>query len=330
MLNGTHTYAYDGDGNRLTDSTGTAANDFRYVWDPNFSLPQVAIERDGNDTFLRNYVYGVGRLAQSTSSTNAFYYLTDSIGSTANLVKHDGGIKWTYTYEPFGAQRSATSGASAPNNFMRFAGERIDANGDFYNLRARMYDPSVGRFFQEDAMAAPIQLAYHASYGYVRARPTVATDPSGLWCLISNSSGGCLGAGLLADVASTVRAIQNAPLTIAALAWAVGNGADCGFASGGTVVCTGANSWATGPLTTVTIGNTIITENQTLGREEFGHELRHTTQWSIFGFDFVPLYYGAGLFSWLLTGHFACANPFEVDAGLQSGHYTECLSMVSK
>ena len=39
-----------------------------------------------------------------------------------------GATKWTYTYEPFGAARTAVQGGSnPPTNPMRFAGEQLDA-----------------------------------------------------------------------------------------------------------------------------------------------------------------------------------------------------------
>ena len=184
----------------MTDTVGTAANDRQLLWDTNLSLPQLAIERDGNGDFQRSYTYGDSLLAESTNATNAYYYLTDSIGSTANLIRHNGDVKWTYTYEPFGALRSETSGGSAPLNLMRFAGERIDQGGDLYNLRARMFDPETGRFFQEDPIQSLTGVPRDGSYVYVRNQPTVAVDPSELWCLIHSSNGGCLAGGVVQNV----------------------------------------------------------------------------------------------------------------------------------
>ena len=55
----TETYAYAGDGVRLSASTGAAANQTtKSLWDRNFGLPQLAIERDGNNAFCATTATG--------------------------------------------------------------------------------------------------------------------------------------------------------------------------------------------------------------------------------------------------------------------------------
>jgi len=62
--------------------------------------------------------------------------LTDEYG---NLTK-------TYEYDAFGNEKNKTSD---PNPF-RYCGEYYDAESGSYYLRARYYNPAVGRFTQED------------------------------------------------------------------------------------------------------------------------------------------------------------------------------------
>lgn len=175
----THTFAYDGDGNRILDSAGTAPNEItKYLWDINWPLPEIAIERRGDDALLRRYTYGLGRIAMSPNASNTYYYLTDSLGSTANLIRHNGDVKWTYTYEPFGGERSATSGQGAPQNPIRFTGQRFE-DGILYSLRARVYDPASGRLLQPDPVDQSIRLPQVSTYVYAANRPSVLVDPSG-------------------------------------------------------------------------------------------------------------------------------------------------------
>lgn len=55
----TTTYTYDGDGARLQASTGSqASKKTNFLWHTTFGLPQLALERDGNNALLRRYVYG--------------------------------------------------------------------------------------------------------------------------------------------------------------------------------------------------------------------------------------------------------------------------------
>lgn len=55
----------------------------------------------------------------------------------------------------------------------------FDTAAGLYHLRARQYDPSVGRFVQLDPRAQTITDPYVASYVYVNDQPTVLIDPSG-------------------------------------------------------------------------------------------------------------------------------------------------------
>jgi YD repeat-containing protein len=87
----TTTYSYGGDGARLQASTGSqAAEKTNFLWDTNLGLPQLALERDGNNSLLRRYLYGAGRISMSSGAA-AFYYHVDSLGSVRNLTDGTGG-----------------------------------------------------------------------------------------------------------------------------------------------------------------------------------------------------------------------------------------------
>jgi RHS repeat-associated protein len=177
--NTTTTYLYDGDGKRLQASTGTqASKKTNFLWDLNQGLPQLGLERDGNNSLIRRYTYGARRISQ-TAGSNTSYHLHDGLGSVANLTSSSGATQWTWSYEPFGSIRTEQKASgSQPDNFMRFTGEYLDPTGLYY-LRARQYDPASGRFLARDP-AAPSQTAPQvSSFAYVLDRPTVLVDPSG-------------------------------------------------------------------------------------------------------------------------------------------------------
>jgi RHS repeat-associated protein len=177
----THSYTYDGEGNRIKDSWGAgASSNTNYLWDLNAQLPRLAMERNGNNNTLRTYTYDDGLMAMKSAGMN-FYYLADPLGSVANLTSSSGATQWTYTYEPFGAARSITKNdPAAPTNLMRFDGQLIDPVDNQYDLRARMYDPATGRFLQRDPLPAPRCQQQVGSYVYAADRPTVLDDPSGM------------------------------------------------------------------------------------------------------------------------------------------------------
>lgn len=176
----TTTYTYDGEENRLQASTGTqASKKTNFLWDTNRELPQLALERDGNNALLRRYLYGMRRISMR-SGTADYYFHYDTIGSVRNLTSSAGITQWTHTYEPFGSLRSETKNATAaPSYSMKFSGELSDDTGLYY-LRARQYDPTLGRFLRQDPMLAPQADPAAATYVYVSDRPTVLNDPAGL------------------------------------------------------------------------------------------------------------------------------------------------------
>ena len=53
----------------------------------------------------------------------------------------------TYDYDAFGNEKDRVG--ADPNPF-RYCGEYFDVESGAYYLRARYYDPSIGRFTQED------------------------------------------------------------------------------------------------------------------------------------------------------------------------------------
>ena len=189
----TTTYSYDGDGNRLQASTGTAANKkTNYLWDTTFDVPQLALERDGNNALLRRYDYGNRRISMFTGGAS-YYYHYDALGSVRNLTSATGVTQWTDTYEPYGAIRTETKNSNqAPTNYIKFAGEYNDPTGLYY-LRARQYDTATGRFLGLDPRTQADGQPLVASYVYANDRPVVFVDPSGE---------GALAPGLLGPLAA--------------------------------------------------------------------------------------------------------------------------------
>lgn len=102
----------------------------------------------------------------------------DYNGSTRALSDASGKATDTYDYDAYGDRLEFTG--TTVNPYL-FAGEQFDPNLGEYYLRARYYNPELGRFTARDPfegfLTEPLSLA---KYPYVHGNPVNATDPSGL------------------------------------------------------------------------------------------------------------------------------------------------------
>ena len=92
------------------------------------------------------------------------------------LANGAGAVTGAYTYDAFGAVRTHTGTSTE----WTFTGEQNDPNGLGY-LRARYYDPAIGRFLTQDPLlGSPLLPQALNRYPYVGNNPILWTDPSGL------------------------------------------------------------------------------------------------------------------------------------------------------
>ena len=185
-LSGTTTsYSYDGDGRRLSATTGGGA-DLRFTWDPLAAtgIPELALERDPSGNLVRRYFAGPLGAVSMTNASGSFYYQHDPLANVTDVTDASGVAQWRYAYEAYGVLRSATDvTGSAPANPLHFEGQYLDGETGLYHLRARQYDPGIGRFEALDPVENELDSPYVGSYVYVGGQPTVLVDPLGLFSL---------------------------------------------------------------------------------------------------------------------------------------------------
>ncbi len=111
-------------------------------------------------------------MAQKDDKERLNYYLRNAHGDVTSLIDPSGKVLNSYTYDAFG--NTMTYAETVVNRF-RYAGEQLDTITGQYYLRARYYDPQVGRFTQEDTYRGDdLNL-----YAYVANNPVSFVDPSG-------------------------------------------------------------------------------------------------------------------------------------------------------
>jgi RHS repeat-associated protein len=179
IAHGGVTIAYDGDGNRVSETVGGVTTNY-LVDTVNPSAYAQVVDELVNGTVTRTYAYGLERIDenQTISGTwTASFYGYDGHGSVRQLTNSAGVVTDTYDYDAFG--NLINSSGSTPNNYL-FAGEQYDPALYLYYNRARYLDTATGRFWTVDSFDGlsrdPSSLH---KYLYVGANSANTVDPSG-------------------------------------------------------------------------------------------------------------------------------------------------------
>jgi|LSQX01.3.fsa_nt_gb RHS repeat-associated protein len=158
----TYNYKYDYEGIR------TQKDNIQYITD---SRGRVIAEADENDEVTAQNVYGHKILGRKING-QWYYYIHNVRGDVIGLVNESGEEINSYTYDAWGNILNITETLSNP---IRYAGEYTDLETNNIYLRARYYDPSVGRFITEDPIRDGLNW-----YVYATNNPIMFIDPSGL------------------------------------------------------------------------------------------------------------------------------------------------------
>lgn len=125
----------------------------------------------------RTCVWGLNLAYAVDGAGTAEVYHTDGLGSVRAVTDAAGKVVQTYQTDEFGVPTQTYGARVQP---LGYTGEPRDPTG-LVNLRARLYDPQVGRFLSRDPFAGmagiPLSLNRHS---YVHNNPVNFADPSGL------------------------------------------------------------------------------------------------------------------------------------------------------
>ena len=173
-------YRYNGDGllyERLENGVTT-----RYYYDEQGDLFREGIvQADGSLQLTARYIYGgqgAGPIARDDIQSDVvLYYVNNGHGDVTGVVDGVGNIVNQYTYDIWGNPLSTSELQETP---FRYSGEYWDESTGLQYLRARWYDPSVGRFINEDTYEGQIDNPLTLNlYTYVYNNPLLYTDPTG-------------------------------------------------------------------------------------------------------------------------------------------------------
>ena len=185
----TATFMYDGIGRCIQRTIDGATTVYTYdQWTP-------IVEWDGNGNVTATNVYGLGddevlrRIDYTTSPTQTLYYLPDQMGNVRFLLDASGAVVAKYNYDAYGQpylivdprtgnHLDPTTDPTIKGNRFMYGGREYFSRLGLYDMRNRVYDPQMGRFYQTD----PIGFEGDASnlYRFSGNNPLLGGDPSGL------------------------------------------------------------------------------------------------------------------------------------------------------
>jgi RHS repeat-associated protein len=174
-VSGTWAYTYDALGNRV--GSVHDGNTTRYFNDPT-GLVDVVGEYSGGGALVARYVHGLGLVSRVDAVGNPAYYAFDAIGNTRQMSNMAGAVVNAYDYTPFGTVIQQVE--TIPNPF-RYVGQLGVMGGEnsLQFMRARFYDPDLGRFISAD----PLRIPSYNAYSYAYNEPTKFSDAIGLWSI---------------------------------------------------------------------------------------------------------------------------------------------------
>jgi len=181
---------YDALGRRIEVANPNTGNTKRFYFDKQSIVEQT----DGSDTVQQSYIWGnyIDELLlyENVSAGNEYYTLRNNNYDVTTAVDNTGAVQERYDYNPYGERfvldvdYTGDSDSQSDIN-LAFGHQGLyhdTATGLVYN-RARMFNPTLGRFNQRDPLGYVDGMSF---YEYIRSVPMILRDPTGRsvwsWC----------------------------------------------------------------------------------------------------------------------------------------------------
>ena len=165
-------FTYDAEGLRTSKTVNGEKTVF--VWDGD----QLVMELSEGGKVQKRYIRGNDLVyADRGTDSGKQYYVTDPHGNVVQLTDEGGKVTKTYEYDSFGNEVKPDG---KDDNPFRYCGEYYDKEMEEIYLRARYYQPAVGRFLTRDTYTGEDDepLSLHL-YTYCGNEGVNNIDPSG-------------------------------------------------------------------------------------------------------------------------------------------------------
>ena len=229
-------YTYDANGlrhSKTIDGVTTTS-----IWDGQ----NLVLELGASNQVISRYIRGINLIKGYWHDTTATegYYLFNGHGDVIHLTGNKGSIVKDYDYDAFGVEKGLRIG---DNNPFRYCGEYWDSETGTYYLRARYYNPVIGRFTTADTYTGkeddPLSLNL---YTYCGNNPVLFNDPSGhFFNLAAAGIGAAVGAAINVAITAVTDYLDDGQFNkdwkeyAGAVASGAIGGATAGFTMGGSL-----------------------------------------------------------------------------------------------
>lgn len=167
-------YRYNGDGLLVERVQGTETT--RYYYDGNQIIAEATVI-NGSPELKARYIRGNQLEAIEYSDARKAYVLYNGHGDVTEIRDENGELLNQYSYDIWG--NLLTKNEQVHNPFL-YSGELWDNATNLQYLRARWYDPSVGRFISKDTYEGELNNPLSLNlYAYGANNPIRYIDPSG-------------------------------------------------------------------------------------------------------------------------------------------------------
>lgn len=169
------TFSYNGDDLRVTKSERESSSNYQensvnYIYDRQYVIQERYTDKA--DVF---YIRGIKYIAMDSDSLS--YYIYNGHGDVIQTLDASGSIENQYIYDAFG---NTTFTHENTQNSIRYSGEFFDESTGLYYLRARYYNPHIGRFISEDTYWGEDNNPSSLNrYAYCYNDPIQFIDPTG-------------------------------------------------------------------------------------------------------------------------------------------------------
>jgi RHS repeat-associated protein len=144
-------------------------NTTRYYYSGSNMIAEGKVNADGSVSKIAGYARGIGLNYRTDQNGNKSYYVLNGQGDVEYLQDSTGNILNSYTYDLWGKPIERNEQVSIP---FLYSGEYWDSSTELQNLRARWYDPGVGRFINEDTYEGELTNPLSENlYTYVHNNP---------------------------------------------------------------------------------------------------------------------------------------------------------------